>query len=104
MASFNQLGQIAVTPQFQSRVKYAMGVAAASVYAEVNTTTGHAARAAFSVKVSAGNYSVLDAAYAVLGNSSIAAEAVYATQPDFAIPDSDIQFAVNSLWNLFSGA
>lgn len=104
MANYNQLGQIASTPQFQSRVKYAMSVAAAAVYAEVNTVTGHAARAAYATKVTAGNYSLVDVVYAVLGNSTMAAEAVYATQPDFAIPDTDVQFSVNSLWNLFAGA
>jgi hypothetical protein len=103
-ATYNQLGQIANASQFQSRIKYAMNVAAASVYSEVNTTPGHAARALYATKVTAGNYSVIDAAYTVLGNSTIAAEAVYATQPDFAIPDTDIQFSVNSLWNLFAGA
>lgn len=104
MANYNALGQIAAAPQFQSRVKYAMNVAAAAVYAEVNTTTGHAARALYATKVAAGTYSLIDVTYAVLGNASIAAEAIYSTQPDFAIPDADIQFSVNSLWNLFAGA
>lgn len=173
MANYNALGQIAAAPQFQSRVRYAMCLAAASVYSETLTATAataagnailtfasvpgsivaglpvydlttpgvipagttvlsvtattvtlsanvagagvgkldtisfvanHAARASFASKVASGTYNLLDVVYAVLGNSTIAAEAVYATQPDFAIPDSDIQFSVNSLWNLFAGA
>jgi hypothetical protein len=103
-ATYNQLGLIATATQFQSRVKYAMNVAAAAVYSEASTVTGHAARALYATKVTSGNYSVEDVSYAVLGNSTIASEAVYATQPDFAIPDTDIQFSVNSLWNLFAGA
>lgn len=103
-ATYNQLAKIANTLEFQGRIKYAMNVAAAAVYSEVNTTPGHAARAVYATKVAAGTYSITDATYAVLGNATIAAEAVYATQPDFAIPDTDIQFSVNSLWNLFAGA
>jgi hypothetical protein len=172
MATFNQLGQIAITPQFQSRVRYAMSVAAASVYSEafvangatasanavlhfasttgivagmpvfdlttagvipagttvlsltattvtisanvtgagvaigdsISFVVGHAARATFAHAVTTGTFDLLGASFAVLGNSTIAAEAVYATQPDFAIPDADIQFAVNSLWPLLAGA
>lgn len=103
MASFIALGQIAAGPEFQSRVAYAMGVAAAAVYSEVNTTPGHIARAAFAVKVANGSYSLPAAAMMVLGNSSIAAEANNAVAGN-AIPDSDIQFAVNSLWNVLAGA
>lgn len=66
--------------------------------------SGHVARAAFAHNVTTGNFDLIGAAFAVLGNSTIAAEAVLTTTPDFAIPDTDIQFAVNSLWNLLAGA
>lgn len=173
MANFNQLGaQIAITPQFQARVRYAMSVAAVSVYNETFTASaataassavlhfasttgivvgnpvfdlttagvipagatvlsltattvtisanvtgtgvlvgdsiafisGHVPRAAYAHNVAIGNFDLIGAVFAVLSNSTIAAEAVVTTQPDFAIPDSDIQFAVNSIWNLLAGA
>lgn len=103
MATFIALGQIAPTSEFQSRVAYAMGVAAASVYSEAGTVPGHTARAAFANKVANGNYSLPAAALLVLSNATIAAEANNAVSGN-AIPDSDIQFAVNSLWNLLAGA
>jgi len=103
MATYNQLGVVAHAPQFQDRIRYALNVAAANVYSETGVTN-HAARAAYATKVTAGQYSLLDATFAVLGNSTIAAEAQVNTQPDFAIPDTDIQFSVNSLWNLLAGA
>lgn len=65
---------------------------------------GHAARAAFAVKVANGNYNLAAAALLVLGNSAIGAEANINTANGYAIPDADIQFAVNSLWNVLAGA
>src|SRR5258708_6328843 len=103
MATFSDLATIARDPNFQSRVGYAMAVAAVNVAAEASNTTNHGERLEFSVKVINGSYSPLFASLAVLTNSTIAAEAVLATTPGFAIPDSDIQFAVNSLWTSFSG-
>lgn len=103
MATFNQLAQIAVSPTFQSRVQYAMNAAAVAVYAET-PPANHAARAAYATKVANGSFNLSAASYAVLTNSTIGAEAVLTTTPDNAIPDSDIQFAVNSIWNLLAGA
>lgn len=103
MATFIVLSQVAATTEFQQRVAYAMQVAAAAVYAEVNTTPGHTARAAYANKAANGNYNLAAAAMLVLSNSTIAAEAVN-TASGNAIPDSDIQFAVNSLWNVLAGA
>ena len=104
MANFDGLATIANDSGFQNRVKVALGVAAANVYSEAGSTAGHGTRAQFAVKVSQGDYNITSICYAVLSNATIAAEANSSTTPDFAIPDSDIQFAVNSLWNLFSGA
>lgn len=104
MASFSGLGSIAADAVFQQRVQHAMSVAALAIYAEDAGTSGHAARAAFAVRVLAGNFSLPPACVAVLANASIAAEANPATTPDFAIPDSDIQFTVNSIWNALAGA
>lgn len=108
MANFSQLGQIANQMDFQARVAYAMNVAAAAVYSESTGITGHTARAAYANKVANGTYSLPAAALVVLSNSTIAAEAVVTVSQGSAsgnsIPDADIQFAVNSLWNLLAGA
>lgn len=103
MATYSQLGQLALTADFQSRVGYAMNVAAEAVYTEVNTVTGHAARAAYATKVVNGNYSLAAACLLVLTNSTIAAEASLTTAGN-SVPDSDIQFSVNSVWNTLAGA
>lgn len=107
MATFAQLGLIVQEPEFQQRVRYAMSVAATNVYAEGSGVTGHAARAAFAVRVLSGNFDIQSACYGVLTNSTIATEAtIPASGPPAgnSIPDADIQFAVNSIWNVLAGA
>lgn len=106
MATFSDLGTIASDGNFQNRVRYAMTVAAVNVYSELANTMGHPARVAFALKVIAGAFSIANACLTILTNSTIAAEANIATTAGggYAIPDADIQFAVNSLWNHFSGA
>lgn len=103
MASFSDLGIIAKDSNFQGRVQYAMTVAAVNVYSEATNTVGHPARLAFAKQVFAGTFNITFSCMLVLTNASIAAEANLATTPGFAIPDGDIQFAVNSLWNDFAG-
>lgn len=109
MASFAQMGQVIFTPgtisqsEFQQRVNYAMSVAAVAVYNESAGTTGHAARAAFATRVLSGNFNLIATCYAVLTNPTIGAEAVPG-QPGNGIPDADIQFAINSIWNALAGA
>lgn len=63
----------------------------------------HSARAAFAIKVAQGNYNLSAAAQQVLTNATIAAEAVNDGSQGNAIPDADIQFSVNSLWNMLAG-
>lgn len=107
MATFAQLGIIATEQEFMQRVQYAMSVAAVNVYAESPTTQGHAARAALAVRVLNGNFALVSACYGVLTNSTIAAEATIPSSGPPAgntIPDTDIQFAVNSIWNSLAGA
>lgn len=62
----------------------------------------HATRAAFANRVSQGNYNLQAAAVMVFSNPTIAAEAALATANN-SIPDTDLQFAVNSLWNMMAG-
>ena len=104
MASYDDLITIAGNNGFQSRVKYALTQAAVSVYNELSSTTGHAARVAYASGIIGGNYNLAPAALAVLTNTTIAAEATLSSAPDFAIPDTDLQFAVNSLWNALANA
>lgn len=103
-ATFSDFGTIAKDANFQSRVNYALMVAAVNVYAEVTSTTGHPARLVFAKNVFAGNFNIFSTCLMVLTNATIAAEANAATTPGFAIPDADIQFTVNSLWNDLAGA
>lgn len=101
-APFSDLATIAANANYQGRVNYALMVAAVNVYAEATNTVGHPARVALAVQISRGGFP--GGAYtAVLTNATIAAEAVLATTPGYAIPDADIQFAVNSIWNLLAG-
>lgn len=102
-ATFSDLGTIAKDANFQARVGFAMMTAAVNVYAEATNTTGHPQRRALALQVFTGAFGVGTMCIAVLTNATIAAEAVLATTPGFAIPDGDIQFAVNSLWNDFAG-
>lgn len=103
-AALPNIGQIASLPEFQQRVGYWLMSAAVAVYAEAGTTPGHAARTAYAIKVANGQANLQSAALAVLTNATIAAEAVKTNAAGNGIPDGDIQFAVNSLWNLLAGA
>lgn len=103
-ASYADLGQISRSDEFQRRVSIAMNNAAAAVYSEAGTVTGHAARAAFGSKVASGSYNLQACCLAVLSQATIMNEASLLTTPGNAIPDTDLQNAVNSLWNLFAGA
>lgn len=103
MTLFRDINTIANNSGFQGRCLYALQVAAVNVMAESNATAQHENRVIFARQVLNGAVNALNVALAVLTNSSIFAEAVAATTPDYAIPDSDIQFAVNSLFNALSG-
>ena len=104
MASYDDLITIAGNGRFQDRVKYALTSAAISVYNEASSSTGHTARVAYASSVIGGNYNLHPAAIAILTNTTIAAEATLSSIPDFGIPDSDMQFAVNSLWDALANA
>jgi hypothetical protein len=103
MALFHDFTTISTNVGFQGRCQYALTVAAVNVVAEANNTANHQQRVNYAKTVINGTASILPVALAVLTNASIAAEAVASTTPDYAIPDSDIQFAVNSLFNALAG-
>jgi hypothetical protein len=69
----------------------------------ISFVSGHAARAAFATKVLNGNFVLYNACLGVLVNASIQAEATPALVGN-SIPDADIQFQVNSIWNALAGA
>lgn len=95
---------IAHDPQFQDRVNYFVVSASIAVMAEDPNTPFHPGRVAFANKVLSGNYNVLFCTYGVLTNTTIAAEAnVKKSGNDYLIPDSDINFTVNSEYNAFAG-
>lgn len=102
-ASFDDISTISANTAFQSRCQYALIVAAIDVMSEANTTGGHAQRLEYAKQVLQAQVSLVVVAMAVLTNATIGAEAVAATTPGYAIPDSDIQFAVNSIFNALSG-
>lgn len=104
MANFTGCAQIAWQADFQQRIGYALNVAAINAYNEAGTVTGHAARAAYATKVLNGEYNLFAVSLAVLTNSTIAAEGNSASQPGNAIPDGDIQFAINSIFSALAGA
>ena len=103
-ATFSDIGNIAADANFQKRVGYALMVAAVNVYSESPGTQAHPARVALAIRVLNGAFGNSTAAIAVMTNATIAAEANFLTVPAFAVPDADIQFAINSLWNALAGA
>jgi len=104
MANYDDLIKIAGNDGFQQRIKYALMSAAVNIYSEATSTTGHAARGVLASQVIQGSYNAASVPLAVLTNTTIAGEATLASAPDYGIPDGDIQFAVNSLWNALSNA
>jgi|SRR5262249_51958670 len=102
-ATYSDLGTICEQPDFQRRVAVAMNVAAVNIYSEPGTTTGHAARAAFSTKVANGNYNLQAACFAVMQSATIQAGAS-PTVVGNGILDTDLQTQVNGIWNALAGA
>lgn len=104
MASFKDLNTIANDATFQGRCMYALQVAAINVMAETKTTQDHNARADFARRILAANVPALIVTLSALTNSTLAAEAsVAAISTDAGIPDSDIQFTINSIFNALAG-
>jgi hypothetical protein len=94
--------QVARNSTFQDRVRFYMTGAARDVMAEVSTTTAHAQRVTYAKSVLAGTADVLDYAVACVNNATILNE-INLGLGDFGIPDSDLAFTVNSLFNAFAG-
>jgi hypothetical protein len=104
MASLQDLNTIANDPTFQGRCMQALELAAVNVAAEGDAVAGHAQRAEYAKAVLAGEVTAPFVAKAVLTNAAIAAEAnAQQLSTGAAIPDGDIQFAINSLYNDLAG-
>lgn len=88
--------------RFQSRCNYYVNLAAINVMSESAGTTAHAQRVAFSKLIIGSSINLKYLASEVLTNATIAGEATL-SGPDFSIPDSDISFTVNSLFNALAG-
>lgn len=94
--------QVARHSRFQNRVQFYMVKGAVAVLAEAIATEGHASRVSYANEVLDGTASVLQHATAALTNSTLFAAATL-EQADHGITDSDLEFAVNEMWNAMSG-
>lgn len=99
--TYTDIVDVAAKPSFIARVNYAVVIAAVNVAAEDPATPNHAARVAFANTILIGG-TAPGAVNAVLANSTIAAESD-SSQRGENIPDGDLQFAVNSVFNALAG-
>lgn len=94
---------IATDPSFIGRVYYCMEKAAVAVSTEDPLTLNHTARVTFAEKILSGTQQPQIYSVGVVTNPTIALEANASQPPDFGIPDADIEFTVNSLFDSFAG-
>ena len=99
--TFTDIYIVATAYGFQQRVNYALTVAAINIMAEAANTANHVQRVALAKQILAGGFPG-SAYYGVLTNGTIAAEENSASAGQ-NIPDADIQFAVNSIFNALAG-
>lgn len=114
------IAMIANDTRFQSRVNYYIDQAALAVLSEDPQTVNHSLRVLFAKSIVTGSTSLVISSpipnqnllqrysLEVLTNTTIAGEAKLTdgqglALPDFNIPDSDLQFTINSLFNDFAG-
>lgn len=97
MTSFADINTQAQDSVFRGQCLYALQVAAVNVMAESGATPGHAQRVAYATIVLNGAINSYQVALAVLTNPTIANEVAA------GIPDSDIQYAINSLFSALAG-
>ena len=102
MADSITLSRVARHPRFQDRVDFMLAKAAISVLSESTSTEGHADRVVYAKSVLDGSASVLEHATAALTNATLTAAATLDAD-DHGISDSDLEFAVNEMWNAMSG-
>ncbi|SRR6266498_2564908 len=87
---------------FQSRVKFFMQKAAIAVLSEASSTDGHGVRVNLAYKILYGQINPSEYALAVMTNSTLQTEGTVANGTN-GISDSDLEFAVNSVFSAFAG-
>lgn len=96
-------GMLAVAQEsFRRRIKYYMQKGATAVIGELGTTPGHALRKTYADSVLAGTASIYEMAVAVATNTTVVGK-LDALGGHSGVPDSDLEFTVNSMWDDFSG-
>lgn len=100
--NIGDLMTIAGNSRFQNRCAYYLDAAAFNVMSEDPATAGHAKRVQYAYGIINGGINLQLLAADVLTNTTIASEAALGSS-DFSIPDSDIQFTINSLFNGLAG-
>ncbi len=100
-----QLHQIAENSDFQRRVKYYMQKGAVAVLSEALVTAGHTERVAYATTAVNGSALAFEHAIAGLTNATLVTNADFNAPVSgaFGISDSDLEFAVNEMWNAMSG-
>ena len=88
---------------FQDRITFLAVKAAIAVMAELNTVTNHAERVVYAKKILDGSANMDLYTLAVATNSTIQNEATQTPADGFNVPDADIEFAVNSLFDAMAG-
>jgi len=108
MALIDQFN-LAVNTLFKNRVQEAMAAAAASIYAEVQTTAGHGKRTQLATSV-LGNPTIYVAAFAgyVATDATVAAAAGTVTTAtadvqQALVTDAAINNAIAAIWNAIAG-
>jgi hypothetical protein len=91
------------TVGWQDRVRYAAIKAAVAVMAESAGTASHTQRVTYAKSVLAGLIDIFSMSIGVATNPTIFAELNPTATPNYGVPDADIEFTVNSLYNAFAG-
>lgn len=84
------------------RVGFYVIKAAVAVMNEPNTVDDHATRVTFANKVLIGDYDLMSYTNAVLSNSTNMTN-FDASEADYGISDSDMEFTVNAAYDAFAG-
>lgn len=102
MANFQDLNQCANDPAFRGRCLYATTVACAAALANASTVLQVTS---FAQQIVAGAGNPYQIAMNILTNSTIASEITTASLPGAtsSVPDSDLQFAANTLLPIMAG-
>lgn len=102
MASYSDIAIAATSADLIRRVEYALSVAAVNVYAEGTSVAAHAARAAYATRVLNEQVDLRRVTLGVLTNPTIAA-GVDSAKSDSGVSDGNMQFAVNSIFDVLAG-